>query len=75
MGRDAWEADTDRTSRRLRAHTDPGSLDGRVGQSQKVIDLNRQRNPDLGVLMYVQPDEPEDTTIGTLWFDTDEPVT
>ena len=39
----------------------------------RIEKLERQR-PTPGLPIYVQPDEPDNVPVGTLWFDTDEPV-
>lgn len=52
-----------------------GDIDGRVVRSTPVPMIPQQKRPiDATMEIYVQPDEPDTTTIGALWFDTDEPV-
>lgn len=52
-----------------------GDLEGKVHRSTPVTPIDLQRYPNVAAMeIYVQPDEPSTTTIGALWFDTDEPV-
>lgn len=52
-----------------------GDLDGRIHRSTPVTYVDPQRSPLApGMEVYVQPDEPNTSTIGALWFDTDEEV-
>jgi hypothetical protein len=39
----------------------------------RIEKLERERQL-MGLHVYVQPDEPLGVPVGTLWFDTDEPV-
>lgn len=52
-----------------------GDLDGRVQRATPVPYFPPMKYPNSAQMeIYVQPDEPNTSTIGALWFDTDEPV-
>lgn len=52
----------------------PLSTEEHVGSMTTRIEMLERRPGTPGVLVYVQPEAPEGVPIGTLWFDTDEPV-
>lgn len=64
----------DKTANKARKAT-RGDIEGRVVRATPVPSVSQQKRPiNASMEIYVQPDEPETTTIGALWFDTDEPV-
>jgi hypothetical protein len=61
----------------------PRTIDEHVGSLTTRVERVEKRTYKPGVVLYVQPDEPLGTDdddvevgvpIGTLWFDTDDPV-
>lgn len=58
----------------MKRYQNPDTADEYMSALAARIDqLERRRQPSM-MEFYVQPDEPETTTFGALWFDTDEPV-
>lgn len=62
----------------MRRFTDaPRTTEEHVQSITHRVENLERRNPPAITVVYVQPDEPgtlDSLPVGTLWFDTDEPV-